>query len=258
MPNPTPIYIIKADSHQLPGYCQEEDLPLSMRTSSADIIGRTGGTLSRIGADMRSVSIRMRLLSRLSNTTGLLHLKDIKDQWREGISALDDLQGPCKLYIGDTTRYLNAEFQGASMPLVAGTSDRATYTVTFLANPPYFLGTTVSGSSSVSGSTTISVAIGDTRKTYPIITIGSGITAIAMSHSGSGKEMVLSSMSGSAVTVNCASLQITQGGSNAARYLTSTPDFGMSFVGSGTFSLDITAVSGSGNVLVEMQPRYVR
>ena len=105
---------------------------------------------------------------------------------------------------------------------------------------------------------TVTVDIGDTAKTYPIITIPTGITAITLSHSNTGKSFTLSGTHASSIIVNCATLQITQAGSNAVSFLTSSPNFGIYHVGSGTLTLSSSNVTGTGTVSVEMTPRYER
>lgn len=259
MPNPSPIYIVTYSGTQLPGYVQAEDMPLFMKTAQSEILGRDGGTQARQGAAMRDVSITMRILSRLSSGTELQHLDDCKDQWREALATCIDIDGPAQLKVGDTDRYLMAEFISSSAPLQAvGSARRITYNLTFKASPSYFLGTVVSGSASVSGNTTITTAIGDTRRTYPTITIPSAITRITLSGVGTGKSFMLSGTHASPWVVDCATLQITQGGSNAVSFLQTSPDFGISHVGSGSLVLSSSNVTGSGTVAVTMQPRYGR
>lgn len=259
MPNPSPIYIVTYSGTQLPGYVQSEDLPLFMKTSQAEVLGRDGGTQARRGAAMRDISLTFRVLSRLSSgATSLEHLGDCVDQWRSGLNTCIDMDGSAQLKIGDTDRYINAEFISSTAPLQARESRRATYTMTFRGNPPYFIGATVSGSAAISGNGTITTSIGDTRKTYPTITIPTGITRITLSHSTTGKSFTLSGSHASPWVVNCATLQITQAGSNSIEDLQTGPDFGIYHVGSGSLVLSASNVTGSGTVSVTMQPRYGR
>lgn len=259
MPNPSAIYIVTYSGTQLPGYVQGEDLPLFIKNAASEILGRDGGTQARRGAAMRDVSLTFRVLSRLgAGSTGLQHLDDCMDQWRSGLNTCIDMEGSAELKVGDTDRHLNAEFISSTAPLQAGTPTRMTYTMTFKASPPYFLGTTVSGSETVSGNTTITVNIGDTRRTYPIITVPSGITHITLSGVGTGKAFTLSGSHTSPWVVDCATLQITEAGSNAVSFLTSGPDFGISHKGSGSLVLSSSSVTGSGTVEVTLQPRYAR
>lgn len=259
MPNPSPLYIVTFGGTALPGYCQGEDLPLFMRLNASDVLGRDGGTIAQRGAAMRDVSITLRLLSRLATGSGLDHLNDCKDQWRSALATLIDADGAQQLKIGESDRYINATFESSSEPLSAADSPRrATYTVTFKGNPPYFIGATVSGSASVSGNTTITTAIGDTRRTYPTITIPTGISRITLVDGSTGKSFTLSGSHAAPLVIDCATLQITEGGSNAVSYLQTSPDFGIYHVGSGSLVLSSSNVVGSGTVTVTMQPRYGR
>lgn len=259
MSNPSAVYPVSFDGTTLPGYAQGEDLPLNMRLSSAEILGRDGGTLAQRGAAMRDLSVTMRLLSRLSTGTELQHLQDCYDQWEDALEICIQPSGTAQLKIGRTDRYLNAMFVSSTAPKqVPESSRRMTYTLAFKANPPYFIGATVSGSASVSGATTITTNIGDTLRTYPVITIPTGITRITITDSGTSKSFTLSGTHASAWVVDCATLQITAGGNNAASQLTSTPDFGISHVGSGSLVLSTSNVTGSGTVSVSMTPRYGR
>jgi hypothetical protein len=99
---------------------------------------------------------------------------------------------------------------------------------------------------------------GNTRRTYPIITIPSGIRKITMSHTASGKSFTLSGTHADSFIVNCATLEITQGGNNAFFYLASGPDFGMYHEGAGTMTINTSGVVGSGTVTVFMTHRYER
>lgn len=258
MSNPTPIYLVKFASTTLLGYAIDEDIPLAMRLAATAIIGSDGGGLAARGADFRSFRIGMRILSRLSSGSGLAHLDDCKNQWRTNLATLSRTAGPAALYIGETDRYIMCEFENSSAPLSAGSSRAISFSLTFRGNPPWFLGTEVSSTTGVGGDTSISVVIGDTRKTYPTITIPSGITRITLSHTPTGKSFTLSGSHASPLIVDCATLQITQAGSNALSYLTSNPDFGIYRVGSGTMTLNATAVTGSGSVILAMTPRFER
>lgn len=259
MTNPTAVYPVQFNGTTLPGYAQGEDLPLNMRLSSAEILGRAGGTLAQRGTAMRDVSVTMRVLSRLSTGTEIAHLRDCYDQWESALETCIQPSGSAQLKIGRTDRYLDAMFVSSTAPKqVPESSRRMSYTLTFKANPPYFIGTTVSGSASVSGATTITTNIGATLKTYPVITIPSTITHITITDSGTSKSFTLSGTHSSAWVVDCATLQITTGSNNAASQLTSSPDFGIYHVGSGSLVLSTSNVTGSGTVSVTMKPRYGR
>jgi len=258
MAHPAPIYIIEYDNTQLPGYAVSEDIPLSMRIGGVPIIGADGGFITGRGADFRNFRLGMRILSRLSTGTGLQHLDDCMDQWREALAICARVETVAPLYIGDTDRFIMAEFEGSTAPLQAGNTKAISYDLAFKGNPPWFLGDTVEVSTGVGGTRPINITIGDTRKTYPTITIPSGIRKITLSHTASGKSLTLSGTHADPFIVNCATLEITQGGNNAFFYLTSGPDFGMYHEGAGTMTIDASGVVGSGTVGVFLTPRYER
>lgn len=259
MSNPTPIYLVKYAGTTLLGYAVDEDIPLAMRLSAVAVIGSDGGGLSRRGGDFRAFRVGMRILSRLgNNATGLQHLNDCKNQWRTDLATLSRTTGTAALYIGETDRYIMCEFESSSAPLVATNARAISFTINFKGNPPWFFGTEVSTNKAISGDDTIAVTVGDTRKTYPTITIPTGITGITIAHAPSGKSLTLSGAHVDPIIVDCATLQITSGGENALSYLTSSPDFGMYQMASGTLTLTITAVTGSGTVVLAVTPRYER
>ena len=143
MPNPSPVFVITYNGEQLPGYSQGFDDPLSHRIAAIDIPGRDGGFLRGQGAAIRDVTLQMRVLTRLTSGTGLAHLNDCLDQYREALRILESANGAkANLYVGNTTRYLRAAFVGASAPLSASENRRLTYSVTFKADP-YYLGETL-------------------------------------------------------------------------------------------------------------------
>ncbi len=262
MAHPTPVYRVKFDDQYLPGYLQVEALPLTMRNVMVDIINRDGGVIYSNGAMSRDLSLEFRVLSRLNHfsASGLEELEDCIDQYRDALAicARADVGQP--LYIGPTTtdKYLLATFKDSDYQWTAPDHDAISYTLNF-STTPYFLGPTVSGSQSVSGNTSINVNIGDTRKTYPDITIPSGITAITVSHTLSGKSFTFAGTHANPVTVYCGSLLVEDSaGTNYVANITSGPDFGIYHVGSGTMTLNITGVTGSGTVSVRMQPRTER
>lgn len=259
MPLPSAVYLVKYAGTVLPGYCQAEDIPLPLRVAQNNILGRDGGTARVGGAGLRQFTIRMRVLSRLSlASTGLQHLNDCKEQYRSALATLARVESGSPLYIGETDRYIECLPSNVSAPQEAADSRRITYSITFDSAKPYFIGSTVSSSTAVSGNGTLTLSIGDTRKTYPVITVPSGITRITLSHSNTGKSFTLSGSHASPIEVDCGSLQITSAGSNAISYLTSGPNFGIYHVGSGTLTLSSSNVTGSGDVVIEMTPRYER
>jgi hypothetical protein len=255
---PSPIYLVKFNGQVLPGYASDEDAPLAARLSAQSILGRDGGILSGRGMDIRTLDIRMRALSSLTNGTGLQHLNNCKDQWRAALAICSRAVGAAALYIGETDRYIMCDFEGSSAPLTAKDSKAISYALSFKGNPPWFIGAEVSSSTAVSGSGPLSLAIGDTRKTYPTITIPTGITHITLSHPSTGKSFTLSGSHAASIIVDCATLEITEGGYNAISYLQSSPDFGIYHVGAGTLTLSSSNVTGSGNVTLAMTPRLER
>jgi hypothetical protein len=262
MANPTPTYRVKFDGQYLPGYLQTEGYPLTMRNVMVDIINRDGGVIYSNGAMSRDLSLEFRVLSRLTDQTasGLEELEDCMDQYRDALAVCARAAVGQPLYIGptDTDKYVLATFKDSDYQLLAPDHDAINYTLNF-STSPYFLGPVVSGSQAVSGDTSIGVVIGDTRKTYPEITIPSGITAITVSHTPSGKSFTFAGSHANPVTVYCDSLIVEDSaGTNYVASITSGPDFGIYHVGSGTMTLNITGVTGSGTVVVRMQPRTER
>ena len=259
MANPSPVYIVSYSGQQIPGYTQREDLPFPIRVARNDILGRAGGTMAWGNAGLRDFTIRMRVLSRLSAGTGLDHLNDCKTQYRSALAIVSRVSSSAALYVGETDRYINALCTNISAPQEAPDSRRITYDLSFTAANPYFIGTAVSTSATVSGDTTLSLNIGDTSRAYPVITIPTGITAITVTdNSGTGRGFSLSGTHASSWVVDCGTLQITSGGSNAVSALTTGPNFGIYHINSGTLYLDVTGVTGSGDVSVTMTPRYER
>jgi len=260
MPNPTPVYRVKFDGDYLPGYVQTEEFPLSMRNVMVEIINRDGGVMYQNGAASRDLSLEFRVLTRLSDVDGMTDLEDCMDQYREALAICARASTNQPLYIGptDTDKYVLATFKDSGYVLTAPDHRAVNYTLNF-STSPYFLGPVVSGSQAVSGNTSIGVAIGDTRKTYPQIVIPSGITAITVSHTASGKTFTFAGAHANAVTVDCAALTVKDtSDTNYIASITSGPDFGIYHVGSGTMTLNITGVTGSGTVVVRMQPRTER
>jgi len=261
MTNPTPKYRVKFAGSYLPGYLQTEELPLTMRNVMVDIINRDGGIAYQNGATFRDLSLDMRVLSRLdSNHSGIEQLGDCLEQYREGMRICARADKNQALYLGDTAigHYLVATFKGSTYTLNAPDHDAMNYRVDF-STSPYFLGPTVSGSKSISGNDTITLNMTDTRKTYPEIDIPTGITGITVSHATSGKSFTFAGSHANVVTVNCADLTVKDSAAaNKVALITSGPDYGIYHVGSGSFQLSITGVTGSGTVAVRMAPRLER
>ena len=261
MAHPTPIYRVNFDGQDLPGYVQVEEYPLTMRNVMVDIINRDGGVIYSNGAASRNLSLEIRVLTRLdNNASGIDQLEDCMDQYREALAICARADTNQPLYIGETgqTNYVLATFKDSTYVLDAPDHRAMNYRVNF-STYPYFLGPVVSGSQSVSGNTSISITMPDTRKTYPEIDIPSGITAITVSHTASGKSFTFAGTHANIVTVNCAALTVFDSvGNNKIADITSGPDFGIYHVGAGSFTLNITSVTGSGTVAVRMQPRLER
>jgi hypothetical protein len=190
------------------------------------------------------------------NNTGMQHLGDCIEQYREALRISSRVSSASTLFIGPMDHWLTARFFRASAPLAAPNSQAISYQMEFKTSP-WFLGPEQTQTSAVSGPGTISLNMTDTRKTYPSFEIPSGITHITISHTASGKSFSISG-SHAGLTVNCGNLTIKDSNGDQLGMLSSGPDFGIYHVGSGTFNADITNVVGSGNVRVFMNPRIER
>lgn len=259
MPNPTPRYRVKFDGNNLPGYVQTEDLPLTMRNALVDILNRDGGEFYSSGATFRQLTLNFRVLTRLDSGDGLDHLGDCLEQYRDALRYSTRVESASTLFLGDTSHWLVARFRSASAPLNAPDHRAINYDMTFDVTP-YFLGPAISSTDSISGNDTITLNMTDTRKTYPVISIPAGITAITISHAESGKSFTFSGTNTGGTTVDCGRLIATRTdtGANRVSLITSGPDFGIHHTGSGSFVLDVTSVTGSGNVVTTMNPRLER
>lgn len=259
MPGPTPTYRVKFNGQYLPGYVQSEDIPLSMRNSVVEILNRDGGAFYQNGAAFRTLTLSFRILTRLDNVTGLVHLGDCLEQYRDALRIVSRVPSASTLFLGATNHWLVARFKNAENPLAAPDHRAINYRMDFDVTP-YFLGPAVEVTDAISGNDTIVLNIGDTRRTYPVIRIPTAITGITISHTPSGKSFTLNGSHAQAVNVDCAALTVKNAdGTNNIVLLTSGPDFGISHsAGSGSFTLDITGVTGSGDVAVTMNPRLER
>lgn len=258
MANPTPKYRVKYDGQYLPGYVQSEDIPLTMRNAMVDILNRDGGTMYQNGANFRQLSLGFRILSRLDHVDSLLHLGDCLEQYRDALRISSRVESSSTLYLGDTSHYLLGRFTGASNPLVAPDHRAINYSMDFDVTP-YFKGEEIQVSDSISGDDTLVIAISDTRKTYPRFSIPVGITGITVSHVASGKSFTMSGSHGTNWWVDCANLTVKRtNGDNSIHQLASGPDFGMWHTGSGSFTVDITNVTGSGTMFMWLTPRLER
>lgn len=254
---PTPIYRVRYNSNYLPGFLQQEDIPIDFRLAAGESINQMGGSVRSNGASLRPIRLAMRLISRLGTATGLQHLEDCKDQWREGLRYVSRLDDPAPLYIGDTDRYMMAQFKNSSMPLTAGESpQRATYRVEFLAKP-FFLDDTAE-TDTVSGNGTLSVTFADTAKTYPVFTLASGVTAAILTAPDGRTITFARGAATGEVTIDCARLTVRQGDGTTAIASVAEVDWGFSKVGSGTFDVVVTGYAGSGDIDMDMTARYER
>jgi len=256
--NPTPKYRVKYDGQNLPGYLQSEDNPFLMRIAQTDVIGRDGGFMNDQGAGFREVNLSFIVLSRLDHVTGLAHLGDCLDQYRDSLRMVARVASASTLFFGPSDHWMLAKFRTASNPLIAPDHRRIAFNMVFNAFP-WFLGPEVTTTDAISGDDTIVLNMPDTRKTYPSFEIPPGITGIRVSHSNSGKVFQLNGSHANTITVNCSNLTIKDtAGANYLSMLTSGPDFGIYHVGSGSFTANISQVTGTGNVRVYMNPRLER
>jgi hypothetical protein len=257
---PSPIYVVTYDGDQFPGYVQGDDQPLILKVVSQDILNRNGGIVTPHGSEIRKISLDFIVLSRLgSDVTELQHLNDCKDQYRVAAAITARATGVAKLYIGNTDRHLSALPTGISAPLVSDESARRIrYRVTFDAEPYYVGETAITGS--FSGNTTVGLVFAtDSRETYPIFTIPSGVTGFTATHAASGKtiEFLRDTFTGEIVisTSNFTVKQTSNGG-NASRTMQNV-NYGMKWAGgTGTMSIVVTGFAGSGTVSVDIYPRY--
>lgn len=140
--HPTPKFKIQVDGNVLPGYCQSIEEPGTFRLSAHSISGRDGGPITNSGAENKTVTLGMRVLSRLDNVDGLQHLNDCLDQYREALEIAARADNAV-LHIGDTDRYLeDANLASWSAPLEAPDHKAVDYTLTFQTQPWYVSTTT--------------------------------------------------------------------------------------------------------------------
>lgn len=254
---PTPIYRVQFDGNYLPGFLQQEDIPFEFRVRSGESINQMGGSIGNNGAAIRNVKLSMRLISRLDTATGLQHLEDCKDQWREGLRYVARLNILAPLFVGDTDRYVQAMFRRSGMPLSAGSStQRTTYDIDFLIKP-FFIDTTIL-TDSVSGNGSLDVTFTDTAKTYPTFVIASGVTAATFTAPDSRTLTFTRGSVTGAVTVDCGRLTALQADGTTAIQTIDEIDWGFSHIGSGTFTVTVSGYAGSGSITMNMQARYER
>lgn len=257
MANPTPIYRVKFDGSYLSGYAQSDAQPLGFKTTSQNALNRNGGSLKSNGADVRKITLEMRILSRLgSGSSGLDHLNDCKAQYRDSLKILARAgEDPAALYIGDMTRFTYAVVTNVSGTFQANSSRALTYNVAFDVEPFYQNDTESTATFAADG--TVTIALTDTRETYPTFTIPSTVTAFVATHTPTGKIVDFSRGSfGSTIVVDCSSFTVLQGATDASSTMNNI-NFGIKHTtGAGNFSVDITGYAGSGNVTVGIRERY--
>lgn len=255
---PTPIYIVTYDGVQFPGYVQGEEQPLTFRTIQQNILNRDGGILSPHGAEIRKISLDFIVLSRLDNVSDLQHLNDCKDQYRTALKIAARATDLAKLKIGDTDKYISAIPTAISTALEAGTSRQIKFRITFDAIPYYISDTPITGS--FSGNTTVDLVFAsDSRETYPVFTVPSGVTAFTAAHSASGKTIEFSrgTFTGT-IIIRTSNLEVYKSSNDIDASATmQNVNFGMKWAGgTGTMSIVVTGFAGSGTVDVEIYPRH--
>jgi hypothetical protein len=258
MPNPTPIYQVEFDDQLLPGYVQSDSRPLSFKRVISNPIGRDGGRSNNSGADLRELTLDFRVLTRLdNNTSGIQHLEDCMDQYREALAILTRTYEPAELRIHDTDRYYVVSVDNISAPMVAGENRRLTYSVKFTAQPWAYGGTLAEGTFSGNGTLTVS-GLDNSRRTYPTLTVAGTVTAFnAEDDNGKLVEFVRGSFSGT-ITINCSNMVVTTASGNNAVSTLTTLNYGLYYTPNvdGEFDLTVTGYTGSGNVNVYLRPRY--
>jgi hypothetical protein len=234
-------------------------MPIESRNGLIEVISRDGGSMYQNGTNFRGIKLNFNVLTRLGgNHTGLEHLSDCLEQYREAAAYVTRSVSSSTLFFGDVSHYLIAQYRQISAPLAAPDSKRIRYAVDFDATP-WFYGPPVSSTDAISGDDTIVLNMPDTRKTYPVFTIPTGITRMAVNHSASGKSFVYSGTHASPITVDCGRLTVLDStGTNHVSKIVTGPDFGIYHIGSGSFTAAVSLVTGSGNVVTTMTPRLER
>lgn len=129
---PTPQFKLQFNGSVIPGYCQNLDDPIRYRIGTYSVPGRDGDINSYQGAQSRTVTASMRILTRLAHVDGRTHLDDCLAQYRDALAILTRVTSASSLYNGDTDRYLpDAYFESASLPLAAPDHRAVTFTLTF-------------------------------------------------------------------------------------------------------------------------------
>jgi hypothetical protein len=160
---PTAQYKIQFNGDVLPGYVQSYDDPGGFRIAESNAVGGDGSTRRTHGAASRTVTVTLRVLSRLgTDASGRAHFDDCEAQYRDALAIAARAQdNASNLYIGDSDRYLPASLESWSSPRHAPEHRRADYTLTFKTDSWYRSTSSATGSrSGISESRLTGVASG--------------------------------------------------------------------------------------------------
>lgn len=264
MPPPTPIYVVLYgdDDEQLPGYVQSEARPIALGNSRILVPGRDGGLIKATGADLREITLTFLIKSRLTDGSGLDHLNDCLEQYQTALAILmrrSEGYGLRPLHVGATDRHYMAMPTDVSAPLEAGRSRAINYTVSFVAESWSYGDTALTASITGTGTTNVT-GLADSRRTYPVFSIPSGVTAFTASDAHGHTVDFLRGTVGGEVIIDCAKMLVTQGTGSAMAAMQNL-DFGMYYdpyeeAVLGTLPISVAAKGGSGTVEVSVTPRY--
>ena len=258
MPSPTPIYTVSYDSLQLPGYVQSEDGPIILGSNIEKVFGRDGGINTPTGANLRSIQLQMLLISSLDVGTGMEHLDNVRNQYREAAAILTRPFGENELVIHDTDRYYMAKVDRISAPQTADTSSRKLrYTVDFTAQP--WAISTVAQTESFSGNGTVTVSgMTGSRRTYPILVVPDTVdTFTADDEHGHTIQFDRGAFT-STITIDCAKMEANRP-NNPAMTTMLNLNFGCYYdplTDGDDLVLTVTGFTGSGSVTVNVPKRY--
>lgn len=256
MPNPTAVYTVFYDGQQLPGYVQTEDRPISLRHISDNIYGRDGILSSTIGANAREIGMNFLLMSDAgANASGLTHLDNVMDQYREALKILTREPGMKQLTIHDADRYYVARVDSISAPLDAGQSRAIRYSVDFTAQPWAYATTATSSTFTANGA--VNLALGDSRRAYPVFVVPAGVTHfVATDENGKVLSFTRGTASGT-ITIDCGELTAVSGSGVNAIITIDDLDFGLHYKGTdGTYTVTISEFTGTGTVDISIRARY--
>ena len=256
MANPTPIYTVRYGSEQLPGYVQGEDRPVVLNSVDNKLLGKDGFDTAFAGTAPRDIALNFLIMSSLGSSVGdLAHLEDCKTQWRNALKILTRNPGLKQLEISDTDRYYLAKVDRVSAPLTSERSRSIRYTVDFTAQP-WAIGKTAV-TTTFTGNGTPSIAIGDSRKTYPIFSIPSGVTAFTVTDENGKILQFLRGTASGTITVDSGTLTASTASGGSAVTTMVNLGFGLFYAGTdGVYNMTVSGFAGSGTVTVSMYPRY--